>query len=139
MKIETLFVPLAVAALVGLGAPPVTAASEQTGQKPPAQGGAQQPGQKPQPAPPSGAQQPAAKTRTIEGELVSVDQKAHTVAFKDASGKTMTAQLQPRAEKEAAGLKAGDRVRLTCQDNAKGACQVITAVQRVPAAAPSKP
>jgi hypothetical protein len=60
-----------------------------------------------------------------------VDQKAHTVAFKDASGKTMTAQLQPRAEKDAAGLKAGDRVRLTCQDNAKGEHQVITAVQRV--------
>jgi hypothetical protein len=132
VKIQSLFVPLVVMSAVSLGAAAVTA--QQTTQKPPAPSGAQQPAQKPQPpAPAAAAPQTPGKTHTVDVELVSVDQKAHTIAFKDATGKTVTAPLQARAEKEAAALKAGDRVRLTCQDNAKGEHQAITAVQRVPA------
>lgn len=135
MKMQTLFVPLALIGAVSLSASAV--ASPQTTQKPPAQSGAQQPAQKPAP-PPTAAPQAAGKSHTVEGELVSVDQKAHTIAFKDAAGKTVTAPLQARAEKEAAGLKPGDRVRLTCQDTARGDHQVITAVQRAPAPASPK-
>lgn len=136
MKIQTLFVPLAVAAVVGLGAHSLGAAPQQGGQKPttgttaPAQGG-----QKPTAG--TAAQPAAPKTHTIEGEFVSMDPKAHTIAFKDAAGKTVNAPLQAKAEKEVDGLKPGDRVRLTCQDGAKGEHQAITSVQRA-AAPPAK-
>jgi hypothetical protein len=133
VKIQSLFVPLVVMGAVSLGAAAI--AAPQTTQKPPAQSGAQQPAQKPQPPAPAAAAAPqtAGRTHTVDVELVSVDQKAHTIAYKDAAGKTVAAPLQARAEKEAAALRAGDRVRLTCQDNAKGEHQAITAVQRVPA------
>jgi hypothetical protein len=72
----------------------------------------------------------AGKTHEMTGKVVSVDAKANTMTFTDEKGESHTAPLMDKAIKEAAGVKPGEAVKLTCQDDEKGAHQGITAIKK---------
>ena len=74
------------------------------------------------PAAAAGSTKEAAKSTTHEMTVtvVSMDAKAHTLTVKDDAGKEMTAKCMDAAVKEMSTVKAGDKVSLTCKDNAKG-------------------
>ena len=78
----------------------------------------------------------AMKSHAVEGEVVSADAKAKTVTVKTADGES-TATVKGAAATKLKTLKAGDKVTLTCKDNAKGEHQYVTAIKvaKAPAAA----
>jgi len=72
----------------------------------------------------------AGKTHEMKGKVVSIDAKANTMTFTDEKGESHTAPLMDKAIKEASGVKAGEKVSLTCQDNEKGEHTGITAIKK---------
>ena len=72
----------------------------------------------------------AGKTHDMKGTVVSVDAKANTMTFTDEKGESHTAPLMDKAIKEAASVKAGEKVTLTCQDTEKGEHQGITKIKK---------
>jgi hypothetical protein len=70
------------------------------------------------------------KTHEMKGTVVSVDTKANTLTFTDDQGASHTAPLLDKAVKEAASLKAGEKIMVTCQDTDKGEHQGITKVKK---------
>ena len=72
----------------------------------------------------------AGKTHDMAAEVVSVDAKAKTITIKDEKGENHTAPLMGAAIGEAKALKAGDKVKCTCQDNEKGEHQGVTAIKK---------
>ena len=72
----------------------------------------------------------AGKTHEMKGKVVSVDAKANTMTFTDEKGESHTAPLMDKAIKEAASVKAGEEVTLTCQDTEKGEHQGITKIKK---------
>ncbi len=83
----------------------------------------------------------ATKTHVVEGEVVSTDATAKTITVKVA-GEDKTVPVHGKAVSHLASLKAGEKVALTCVDNAAGEHQYVSAikVQKAAAstAAPSK-
>ena len=83
----------------------------------------------------------ATKTHVVEGEVVSADATAKTITVKVA-GEDKTVPVHGKAAAHLASLKAGEKVALTCVDNAAGEHQYVSAikVQKAAAstAAPSK-
>src|SRR5215471_4979943 len=77
------------------------------------------------------ASKEAAKTTTHEMNVtvVKADAKAHTLTVKDDAGKELTAKCMGDAIKEMSSLKAGDKVTVTCKDNAKGEHLGVVAVK----------
>jgi glycine cleavage system protein P-like pyridoxal-binding family len=71
-----------------------------------------------------------AKTHDMKVEVVSVDTKAHTVTFKDESGKTQTAKVLEEARASLKDIKAGDKCTITCKDNEKGEHQGVTSIRK---------
>lgn len=72
----------------------------------------------------------AGKTHDMKGTVVSVDAKANTLTFTDEKGESHTAPLLDKAIKEAASLKAGEKISITCQDTDKGEHQGIMKIKK---------
>ena len=70
------------------------------------------------------------KTHEMKAEVVSVDAKTKMITIKDEKGESHTAPLLGAALGEAKGLKAGDKVMCTCQDNEKGEHQGVKAIKK---------
>jgi uncharacterized protein involved in copper resistance len=83
------------------------------------------------PAPAASATNEAAKTTThdMTVTVVSMDAKAHTMTVKDDAGKEITAKCMDAAVKEMSSVKAGEKVTLTCKDNAKGEHLGVVAIK----------
>ena len=69
------------------------------------------------------------KTHTMTVQVVSMDEKAMTITIKDDKGETKTAPVMGNAVKELKGVKAGEMVTLTCQDDEKGEHQGVVAIK----------
>lgn len=76
----------------------------------------------------------ATKTHVVEGEVVSADAAAKTLTVKVA-GEDKTVPVHGKAAAHLASLKAGEKVSLTCVDNAAGEHQYISAIKVEKAAA----
>jgi hypothetical protein len=70
----------------------------------------------------------AGKTHTVTAEFVSYDPVAKKATVKDEKGETAV-PLEGKALGEVAHLKAGEKLMLTCRDNAQGEHQAITAIK----------
>lgn len=76
------------------------------------------------------------KTHTVEAEVVSADATAKTLTIKgDAGDKTVP--VEGAAASELKSLKAGEKVKLTCRDNAKGEHEAITKIHVEMSSTPS--
>ncbi len=82
------------------------------------------------------AKAPATKTHVVACEFVSADTAAGTITVKDDKGQTSTAPAKGKALAMLSKLKPGEKLSVTCQDNAKGEHQAIVAI--APAKAPKK-
>ena len=71
----------------------------------------------------------ADKSHDVTATVVSVDAAANTVTLKGADGKTNTAPVEGDAMKGLGGLKAGEKVTVTCRDNDAGEHQAVTAIK----------
>jgi len=71
----------------------------------------------------------ATKTHVVEGEVVSADATAKTITVK-VSGEDKTVPVHGKAAARLASLKAGEKVALTCVDNAAGEHQYVSAIDR---------
>ena len=76
----------------------------------------------------------ATKTHVVEGEVVSADAKAKTITVK-VSGEDKTVPVHGKAAARLSSLKAGEKVALTCVDNAAGEHQYVSAIKVEKAAA----
>jgi hypothetical protein len=76
----------------------------------------------------------ATKTHVVEGEVVSADAKAKTITVK-VSGEDKTVPVHGKAAARLSSLKAGEKVALTCVDNANGEHQYVSAIKIEKAAA----
>jgi hypothetical protein len=74
---------------------------------------AEPPAKKPAAKPPATA---SSKTHDVSAEFVSLDAKASKITIKDEAGKEQS-------------FKAGDKLTLTCRDDAKGMHQAVTHVK----------
>ena len=83
--------------------------------------------------PVAAADEMAAKTTThdVTATIVSIDAKGHNVTFKDDKGEDHTAPYMGDAVKQMSTFKAGDKVMLTCKDNAKGEHLGVSAIKSV--------
>jgi ABC-type enterochelin transport system substrate-binding protein len=70
----------------------------------------------------------AGKTHAVEAEVVSVDTTANTLTIKGDPNKTVT--VDTMAAESLKGLKAGDKVKLTCSDSAAGAHEKVTKIEK---------
>lgn len=70
------------------------------------------------------------KTHDMKAEVVSIDEKAKTITIKDEKGESHTAPLLGAAIAEAKGLKAGDKVTVTCQDTEAGEHEGVKAIKK---------
>ena len=66
----------------------------------------------------------ATKTHIVEAEVVSADATAKTLTIKGDPNKTVAVDATAVGSLKA--LKAGEKVKLTCRDNASGEHQAIT-------------
>ncbi len=70
----------------------------------------------------------AGKTHDMNATVVSVDLEGKKITIKDEKGETKTAPVLDKAVESLKGVKAGDKVKLTCQDNEKGEHQGVIAI-----------
>jgi ribosomal protein S17 len=76
------------------------------------------------------------KTHVVKGEVVSADATAKTITVKVAGeDKDKTVPVHGKAAAHLASLKAGEKVALTCVDNAAGEHQYVRAIKVEKAAA----
>jgi hypothetical protein len=74
------------------------------------------------------AKSTAHKTHMVEGEVVSADAAAKTITVK-INGEDKTVPVHGKAATHLASLKAGEKVSLTCVDNAQGEHQYVSAIK----------
>ena len=72
----------------------------------------------------------AGKTHKMKATVVSIDIENSKITIKDEKGEEKTAPVMDKAVEELKGLKAGDKVTLTCQDNEKGEHEGVTAIKK---------
>ena len=70
----------------------------------------------------------AAKTHVVEAEVVSTDATAKTITLKGDPNKTVA--VDAAAVGSLKDLKSGDKVKLTCRDNANGDHEAITKISK---------
>ena len=70
----------------------------------------------------------AAKTHDMKATVVSVDMENKTLTIKDEKGEEKTAPVLEGAVAQLKGLKAGDQVTLTCQDDDQGKHQGVAKI-----------
>ena len=75
----------------------------------------------------------AAKTHEVSAEFVSYDAAKKTLTVKTDAGE-QTSPVQGKALTSAKAFKAGDKVVVTCKDNAEGAHEAAIAIKKAPAA-----
>lgn len=78
-------------------------------------------------------EQQKGKSHKVKAEVVSTDATNNTLTFKMADGQEMTSPVQDGAQQQLASLSPGDKVTLTCQDDANGEHRAIVAIQKAPA------
>jgi hypothetical protein len=78
------------------------------------------------------ATQPAGKTHDVTGAVVKTDAAAKSLTL-DVSGKEMTLKVEGEAANQLKDLKAGDKVTVSCRDDANGAHQAITKIVKAKA------
>jgi hypothetical protein len=78
------------------------------------------------------ALQPAGKTHEVAAEAVSVDVDKKTLTIKGEKENT-TVPVDEKAIASLKEVKAGDKLTLTCWDDAKGVHQKVTAIAKTPA------
>jgi hypothetical protein len=71
----------------------------------------------------------AGKTHAVEAEVVSADNAKHTLTIKGET-ENKTVPVDHKALASLRTLKAGDKVTLTCWDNAKGEHVKVTAIAK---------
>ena len=76
------------------------------------------------PAKPAKSTAAAAKTHVVEAVVVSADATAKTLTIKGDPNKTMAVDAAAVASLK--NVKAGEKVKLTCRDNAAGDHEAIT-------------
>lgn len=76
------------------------------------------------------------KTHQVSAEVVSADMTKHTITIKADDGTEKTAPVEGKALAALKSVKPGEKVTLTCRDNAQGEHQAVTAIH--PAAHPAK-
>ena len=69
------------------------------------------------------------KSHPVSAEFVSYDPVAKKATVKDEKHGETAVPLEGKALGEVAHLKAGEKVMLTCRDNAQGEHQAITAIK----------
>ncbi len=69
------------------------------------------------------------KTHVVAAEVVSADATAKTITIKDEKGQTQTVPVLGKAVNSLKTVKAGEKVSLTCEDNAKGEHTGIIAIK----------
>ena len=67
------------------------------------------------------------KTHSVEAEVVSADATAKTLTIKGDKG-DQTVPVEGAAVAELKSVKPGEKVKLTCRDNAAGEHQAITKI-----------
>jgi ribosomal protein S1 len=77
------------------------------------------------------------KTHEVTAEVVSVDAEKSTITIKGET-ENKTAPVDAKATAALKTLKAGDKVTLTCWDNAKGEHEKVIAIAAAKVAAPAK-
>ena len=77
---------------------------------------------------------PAAKTHEVEAVVVSVDAEKNTITIKGEK-ENKTSPVDAKAASALKTVKAGDKVILTCSDDAKGAHEKVVAIKAATAAA----
>jgi hypothetical protein len=77
------------------------------------------------------------KTHEVTAEVVSVDAEKNTITIKG-DKENKTAPVDAKLAVALKSVKAGDKVTLTCWDNAKGEHEKVIAIAPVKAAAPAK-
>jgi hypothetical protein len=77
------------------------------------------------------------KTHEVTAEVVSVDAEKNTITIKGEK-ENKTAPVDAKAAGALKTVKAGDKVTLTCWDNAKGEHVKVIAIAPAKAAAPAK-
>jgi hypothetical protein len=77
------------------------------------------------------------KTHEVTAEVVSVDAEKNTITIKGEK-ENKTAPVDAKAAGALKTVKAGDKVTLTCWDNAKGEHEKVIAIAPAKAAAPAK-
>jgi hypothetical protein len=78
-----------------------------------------------------------AKTHDVTAEVVSVDAAKNTITIKGEK-ENKTAPVDAKASAVLKTVKPGDKVTLTCWDNAKGEHVKVIAIAPAKAAAPAK-
>lgn len=68
------------------------------------------------------------KTHVVEAEVVSSDVTAKTLTIKGDPNKTMPVDAAAVASLK--NVKAGEKVKLTCRDNAQGEHEAITHIEK---------
>ena len=74
---------------------------------------------------------PASKTHVVNAEFVRYDASSKTVTLKDDKGQTSSAPVEGKAISAVAHLKANEKVKVTCRDNANGEHQAVTDIHAV--------
>ena len=77
------------------------------------------------------------KTHEVTAEVVSVDAEKSTITIKGEK-ENKTAPVDAKAAGALKTVKAGDKVTLTCWDNAKGEHEKVIAIAPAKAEAPAK-
>ncbi|HYU41441.1 MAG TPA: hypothetical protein VEQ84_04780 [Vicinamibacteria bacterium] len=77
------------------------------------------------------------KTHEVTAEVVSVDAEKNTITIKGET-ENKTAPVDAKAAGALKTVKAGDKVTLTCWDNAKGEHEKVIAIVPAKVAAPAK-
>ena len=72
------------------------------------------------------------KYHDVNATLASVDAKANTLTLTLNDGSTSSARVEGDALKQLAGLKAGDKLTVTCKDNENGEHLAVTAIKLNP-------
>jgi heme-binding NEAT domain protein len=83
------------------------------------------------------AKAPAHKSHIVDAEVVSADAAAKTITVK-VDGEDKTVPVHGKAAARLGSLKAGEKVALTCVDNAKGEHEYVSAIRIEKAAAMKK-
>jgi hypothetical protein len=76
------------------------------------------------------------KSHVVDAEVVSADAAAKTITVK-INGEDKTVPVHGKATTRLSSLKAGEKVALTCVDNAQGEHQYVSAI-KVETTAPAK-
>jgi Cu/Ag efflux protein CusF len=74
-------------------------------------------------------QAPKMKTHDVNAEFVSFDAAAKKITIKDDKGQSQTMPLDSMAAGDVKSLTAGEKITVTCRDNAKGEHEAITKVK----------